>query len=59
LIGTLIYIDNTFPSLTILEDQLMVALVLLSVLVVGVLITWVSTFFATQKYLNLRTDDLY
>lgn len=59
LIGTLIYIDNTFPSLTILEDQLMVAIVLLSVLVVGVLITWVSTFFATQKYLNLRTDDLY
>ena len=59
LIGTLIYIDNTFPSLTILEDQLMVALVLLGVLVVGVLITWVSTFFATQKYLNLRTDDLY
>lgn len=59
LIGTLIYIDNTFPSLTILEDQLMVGLVLLSVLVVGVLITWVSTFFATQKYLNLRTDDLY
>ena len=59
LIGTLIYIDNTFPSLTILEDQLMVALVLLGVLVVGVLITWISTFFATQKYLNLRTDDLY
>ena len=59
LIGTLIYIDNTFPSLTILEDQLMVAAVLLGVLVVGVLITWVSTFFATQKYLNLRTDDLY
>lgn len=59
LIGTLIYIDNTFPSLTILEDQLMVGLVLLGVLVIGVLITWISTFFATQKYLNLRTDDLY
>lgn len=59
LIGTLIYIDNSFPSLHILEDQLMVVLVLLGVLAVGILITWVSTFFATQKYLNLRTDDLY
>ncbi len=59
LIGTLIYIDNSWPSLNILEDQLMVALVLLGVLAVGILITWVSTFFATQKYLNLRTDDLY
>lgn len=59
LIGTLIYIDSSWPSLNILEDQLMVAIVLLSVLVVGILITWVSTFFATQKYLNLRSDDLY
>lgn len=59
LLGTLIYIDNNFPSLNILQDQLMVVLVLLGVLVVGILITWVSTFFATQKYLNLRTDDLY
>jgi cell division transport system permease protein len=59
LIGTLVYIDTSFPSLNILADQLMVALVLLGVLAVGILITWVSTFFATQKYLNLRTDDLY
>ena len=59
LIGTLIYIDTSFPSLNILEDQLMVVLVLAGVLAVGILITWVSTFFATQKYLNLRTDDLY
>jgi cell division transport system permease protein len=59
LIGTLIYIDNSWPSLNILEDQLMVAAILFGVLAVGILITWVSTFFATQKYLNLRTDDLY
>jgi cell division transport system permease protein len=59
LIGTLIYIDNSWPSLNILEDQMMVASILLCVLAIGILITWVSTFFATQKYLNLRTDDLY
>jgi cell division transport system permease protein len=59
LIGTLIYIDNSWPSLNILEDQMMVAAILLGVLAIGILITWVSTFFATQKYLNLRTDDLY
>ena len=59
LIGTLIYIDTNFPSLGIMNDQLMIGLVLLGVLVVGVLITWISTFFATQRFLNLRTDDLY
>jgi cell division transport system permease protein len=25
----------------------------------GVLISWASTHFATQRFLNLRTDDLY
>jgi cell division transport system permease protein len=26
---------------------------------IGILITWISTHFATQRFLNLRTDDLY
>ena len=59
LIGVLIYIQTTFPSLGILEDKLAVAIVLVGVLVLGVVITWISTFFATQRFLNLRTDDLY
>ena len=59
LIGTLIYLNTSFPNLGILDDQLMIALVLLGVVAVGVVITWVSTYFATQRFLNLRTDDLY
>lgn len=59
LIGVLIYVQTNFPDLGILDDKLLVALVLLSVLGIGILITWVSTYFATQRFLNLRTDDLY
>ena len=59
LIGVLIYIQTTFPSLGILEDKLAIAIVLVGVIVLGVVITWISTFFATQRFLNLRTDDLY
>ncbi len=59
LIGTLVYLDNHFPNLGILEDQLIIGLVLLGVVLIGILITWISTFFATQRFLNLRTDDLY
>lgn len=59
LIGVLVYVNTNFPNLGILEDQLMVALVLISVIVVGILITWISTYIATQRFLNLRTDDLY
>jgi len=59
LIGVLIYLENNFPDLGILDDQLLIALVLISVFGIGVLITWLSTYFATQRFLNLRTDDLY
>ena len=59
LIGVLIYIETSFPNLGILEDKAMIGLVLLAVLGIGILITWLSTYFATQRFLNLRTDDLY
>ena len=59
LIGILIYLETSYPGLGILKDKIMTGVVLISVLVVGVLITWISTYFATQRFLNLRTDDLY
>lgn len=59
LIGVLIYVQTNFPNLGILDDKLLIGLVLLGVLGVGVLITWLSTYFATQRFLNLRTDELY
>lgn len=59
LIGVLVYLQTNFPDLGILDDKLLVAIVLLLVFGLGVLITWISTYFATQRFLNLRTDDLY
>ncbi|MFV8321604.1 cell division protein FtsX [Flavobacterium sp. LS2R12] len=59
LIGLLIYVQTNFPNLGILDDKALIGLVLLAVLGVGILITWLSTYFATQRFLNLRTDDLY
>jgi cell division transport system permease protein len=59
LIGLLVYIQFNFPNLGIMEDQLSISVVLLGVLVMGIVITFISTYFATQRFLNLRTDDLY
>lgn len=59
LISSLVYLNANFPNLGILDDGLMISLVLFGVLLIGVLITWVSTYFAAQRFLNLRTDDLY
>jgi cell division transport system permease protein len=57
--GFLIYIQTTYPNLGVTEDKLGIFVVLFSVLLLGVLITAVSTYFATQRFLNLRTSDLY
>jgi cell division transport system permease protein len=59
LIGVVIYVDGLFPSLGIAKDYTSIGIVILGVLIVGIIITSISTFFATQRFLNLKTDDLY
>lgn len=58
-IGLAVYVDSVYPSLGIMKDYVSLAIIVFGVLTIGVLITWVSTYFATQRFLNLRTDDLY
>ncbi len=57
--GVLYYADKTFPQLSLLDDPLLIGALFLGVFLIGVLITWFSTFLATQRFLNLRTDELY
>jgi cell division transport system permease protein len=59
LIGLLFYININYPTMEIFKDTALTVAVLFVVLLLGVLITWISTYFATQRFLNLRTDDLY
>lgn len=53
------YINNYFPEFGLIEDLAELAILFGSVFLIGILITWLSTFFATQRFLNLRTDELY
>ncbi len=55
----LYYINKTFPELALLDDEILLIILFAGVFGLGVLITWISTFFATQRFLNLRTDELY
>jgi cell division transport system permease protein len=59
LVASLFYIDKNYPTLDIFTDIELTTIVLVGVLALGILITWISTHFATQRFLNLRTDDLY
>ena len=53
------YLNDKLPEINLLENPINFALLCGSVLFTGILITWISTFFATQRFLNLKTDDLY
>lgn len=55
----LYYLNKTFPELALLDDEILFIILFLSIFGLGVLITWISTFFATQRFLNLRADELY
>lgn len=59
LAGLLTYLNQNFPQLGLMEDVLQLILVFGGVFLAGALISLVSTYFATQRFLNLRTDDLY
>tara|TARA_R100000353_G_scaffold59254_1_gene46895 strand:- start:126517 stop:127446 length:930 start_codon:yes stop_codon:yes gene_type:complete len=55
----LYYLNDSFPQLQLLADKVLLAGLFVFILLMGILITWISTFIATQRFLNLRTDDLY
>ncbi|MDN6280734.1 MAG: permease-like cell division protein FtsX [Psychroflexus sp.] len=55
----LYYLNESFPELNFIGDQLILLALFAAILLLGILITWLSTFFATQRFLNLNTDELY
>lgn len=53
------YLDKYIPSLDFLKDYITLGYIAGGVILSAFIITWVSTFFATQRFLNLQTDELY
>ncbi|MCL4149384.1 UNVERIFIED_CONTAM: hypothetical protein GTU68_040415 [Idotea baltica] len=53
------YLDKFIPSLAFLDDYITLIYIAGGVILSAFIITWISTFFATQRFLNLQTDELY
>ncbi|GAB7258092.1 cell division protein FtsX [Polaribacter sp. OB-PA-B3] len=53
------YLDSLAPSLKLLKDYVTISYLVVGVLLSAFIITWLSTFFATQRLLNLQTEELY
>ena len=59
LLGFIIYMNDKIPEIELLGDYNILGIVFGTLLILGILITWIITFFATRRFLNLRTDELY
>lgn len=57
--GVIYYVNTNFQDLGLLEDPYILAILLVGVFLLGIIISFLSTYFATQRFLNLRTDELY
>ena len=53
------YIDKKIPTLELLSDYSVMIYISSGIVIVAFIISWLSTFFATQRFLNLQTDELY
>ena len=56
---SLLAIVKSYPEFNILMDTGTLSIVFISIMTIGILISWLSTYFATQRFLNLNTNDLY
>ena len=59
LFGTLSWIQRLIPEIQELEDFDYVVVVFIGMIVLGVLISGLSTWFVVNKFLKMRVDDLY
>ena len=59
LVAIAFYLNKSLPELNLLQNPAIFATLCTGIVALGIIITWISTFFATQRFLNLKTDDLY
>lgn len=55
----LLYFDSQFPDLNLFDTTSGLTSIFFALVLIGAGISWVSTYFAAQRFLNLHTDDLY
>ncbi len=59
MLGIIYMARKEFGELFGFRDLQTIGLLFISVIMLGIIITWISTFFAVSKFLRLRSDDLH
>ncbi len=59
LTGGIYYIQQEFREVLNFQDVEILVILFGSIIIAGILISWISTFFAVNRYLRLQKDELY
>jgi cell division transport system permease protein len=59
LVFTLYFAQKEVPELQELQDAMLFIKLFIFVMVLGIIISWASTYLAVRKYLRIKTDYLY
>lgn len=59
LTGLIYYVQDYMEGIVRLDDVKILGLLFGIVILLGIIMNWISTFFAVNKYLRIKTDKLY
>jgi cell division transport system permease protein len=59
LVGVIYLIQQEFREVISFEDIEILGILFLIVIILGIVLNWISTYFAINKYLRMKSDDLY
>ena len=59
LVGTIYLIQKEFMEVISFQDVEIIGILFILVILLGIVLNWISTFFAINKYLRMKSDDLY
>jgi len=59
LIAFIFYAQQNIEELKVLQDNIRITFLFMFVILIGIFISWISTYLSVRKYLRMKLDDLY
>ena len=59
LIGSIQLVQNEIATILNIHDLRIIGIIFILIFVIGILISWISTFFAVRKYTNITESKIY
>ncbi len=59
LLGLMVVVQREIPEIAVLQNQKFIIIIFASITLIGITISWASTFFAVKKYLGIKPDELF